>query len=900
MIGMITSEDYLTALNVYIRNKDENEVRAVFKNHPEVEALLGYCRGDHGRNPIGIPSTTTLQNYSVPENAEYWPAVWDLHRHKKKWNDKSLGELDKSTSRIMSHLITPPHRASWGHYGLVVGYVQSGKTSNYTSLCAKAADQGYNLIIILSGLFNDLRSQTQFRLLKELAGTERDYRDGVHVLGDSFKRQWKTVTTMEKDFHNLSHLQPFSDPDTPHLIVTKKIVKPLLELTKWIENTPIDVKSKIKALIIDDEADHGSIDTQTGELYDLESKQFQRSESATNRNLRLLLKSLKPGFAYVGYTATPMANIFINPNIDDETLLGPSLYPNDFIISLDEPDGYSGINQIHSEIENSPYLIQVPIAEATILREVADNEQMMDKTPLPESLRVAMMQFIITWAIRRLRGQNTKHHSMLIHVKHTLESMTPLVRKVRATFDHWESLLSDAYEEEAEEMRIEMKMVWDSTYKHSLDTKFDPPSWQQVLQECKTFMSHHRPDIVEINHESKDTLDYDINYKNGWRALVIGGTRLSRGLTLEGLCISYFVRHAGAHDTLLQMGRWFGFRQGYEDLVRVHTTGPIMIDFMDMVEIERELRGDIIEYEHHGLSPVDFGVRVMKHMNNLRPTGKLKMEDVELRSHNEDSKIFETPTLALDNSEKLKINLEAYDEFITGLLENSSGIICGSRGKNTMWRQVTPKRVIDFLAKVDFRESQNRMPIEQRILPYIRKRLEQTSNELSNWNVVCVGSNKSNYTRTINRGKHSVTLNSVIRTRIIDSHPPRVGASIAGPWDYIADLVEEPYSFLKGDFGNSKGAFDRASMFKIRSKDEPLLLLYIIDPNSTPVIGERSSNRESLFKDDASKVPVIGMAIVLPRADISQEERNTEREYYIRLGAASLEDLIKSRRDFHE
>jgi hypothetical protein len=192
------------------------------------------------------------------------------------------------------------------------------------------------------------------------------------------------------------------------------------------------------------------------------------------------------------------------------------------------------------------------------------------------------------------------------------------------------------------------------------------------------------------------------------------------------------------------------------------------------------------------------------------------------------------------------------------------------------------------------------MPIEQRILPYIRKRLEQTHDELSNWNVVCVGSNKSNYTRTINRGKHSVTLNSVIRTRIIDSHPPRVGASIAGPWDYIADLVEEPYSFLKGDFGNSKGAFDRASMFKIRSKDEPLLLLYIIDPNSTPVIGERSSNRESLFKDDASKVPVIGMAIVLPRADISQEERNTEREYYIRLGAASLEDLIKSRRDFHE
>jgi len=241
--------------------------------------------------------------------------------------------------------------------------------------------------------------------------------------------------------------------------------------------------------------------------------------------------------------------------------------------------------------------------------------------------------------------------------------------------------------------------------------------------------------------------------------------------------------------------------------------------------------------------------------------------------------------------------MSEFDKFISVLLQQSEGEICGAGEKNRMWTGIDPVTVIEFLSLVDFEESKYRMPIHQRILPYIRRRLEKTSAELSKWNVICVGSGKANYARKIKSRKSSVTINSVIRTRVPDSNPPRVGASIAGPWDYIADLIEEPYSRPRNIFENSKGSFDRDLMFKERPKNNPLLLIYIIDPNSSPPSFGKGSTREPLFHDDASKVPVLGLAMALPKADISAEERNREREYYIRLGAASLEDILKSRRD---
>ena len=185
----------------------------------------------------GIPSRKELPCYTVPPGSEYWPAVLDLHKNKKNWDNESLEHLDDSTTRIMQHLTSKPHNSDYGHYGLVIGYVQSGKTSNYTALCAKAADYGYNLVIILSGLFNDLREQTQSRLLRELAGKEKDLRDGIHVSEENFTTKWKTITQKNMDFHDLQYLEELQNIETPHLIVTKKNVTPLQKITEWIESS---------------------------------------------------------------------------------------------------------------------------------------------------------------------------------------------------------------------------------------------------------------------------------------------------------------------------------------------------------------------------------------------------------------------------------------------------------------------------------------------------------------------------------------------------------------------------------------------------------------------------------------------------------------------------------------
>jgi hypothetical protein len=894
--------DWNKAIQLFGISHDEKAVKEYFFEHPHLNYILQKLKGKSVLMTPGIPSRKELPEYSCPKKSEYWPAVLDLHKNKKNWGEESLVHLDDSTSRIMQHLISKPHKPNHGHYGLVIGYVQSGKTSNYTALCAKAADYGYNLVIILSGLFNDLREQTQSRLLRELAGKEKDHRNGIHVNEEHFNKKWKIITQKNMDFHELKHLKPLQEIETPHLIVTKKNVTPLEKIEEWIQSSPIEVREQIRALIIDDEADHGSIDTQTGEQWNISSKEFETSESEINRKVRLLLRSLSPGFAYVGYTATPMANLFINPEIENERVLGPSLYPNDFILTLNEPNGYCGINQIFpmelDSSRDSKHIIPVPELDAESLREMVDEEK-LDNTPIPESLEEAIMTYVLSWGVRcsTNRNQQKKHHSMLIHVKHTTETMTPIVRKVNDLINNWSLIIADEYDEvKGPELRQKFKLVWDKLYRDQLNNdKFQQPSWKEILGHISDFLSNRRPNVVEINYKSDDVLNYDAYQENGLRVIVIGGTRLSRGLTLEGLAVSYFVRHAGAHDTLLQMGRWFGFRQGYQDLMRIYMTSPIYEDFLDMVEIEQALRDDIVEYEANDLSPADFGVRVLKHHNDLKPTGTLKMREVELRSVNEDRKIFETPTLDLNDSEILENNLTVFDELISALLKYSSGKKCGFNNKNHLWDNIPPSMILDFLKNVNFEQSLYRMPLKQRIIPYISRR-SKSSDDLSKWNVLNVGSRETDFTRISGSENLNVLLNGVMRTRIPETN--RVGASIAGPWDYISDLVE--LGWKRSDFVNSNGSMSNELMFKHRPNKNPLLVTYLIDPESQPKETGRGSNRQPLFSDNEIKTPVLGIAIVLPKAQITMSERKSEREFYIRLGAASLEDILKARRNGHE
>jgi hypothetical protein len=883
---MNLSARYLLALDAYYSG-GEAEVRNRLKEDPELETLIGLVRGEIGQDVIGIPAEENLRTFSPSGDGKNWAAVLELHKTKKKWPIDSIGELDTSTTRIMTHLCSKPLRENYGHYGLVVGHVQSGKTSNYTALCSKAADSGYNLIIVLAGLYNDLREQTQTRLLRELTGLDQDRKDGIHIDSSQLSTKWIQITKKGKDFHDLRYLQPIKDTSRPMLIVTKKNVTPLRKLREWINNTDPSLKSQIKALIIDDESDHGSIDTQTGGKIDIQTGEHETSESAINRQVRKLLKSLSPGFSYIGYTATPMANVFINPEVDDERELGPSLYPNDFIISLKRPTGHFGLEDVHPPNGTSNFLdYAIPESEADSLRDAADSEDAMDKTELPESLVKALMQYFLSLAVKELRGDGNKHHSMLIHVKHTIETMKPLHRKVETLLRNWSLIIN--HRRKGTNLQNDFKKVWENSYKGRLDRNH---SWEDVLENVKQTVAKYpgKYQVVEINSKSEDELPYEFHAKSGLRVIAIGGTRLSRGLTLEGLCISYFTRHARAHDTLLQMARWFGYRHGYQDLVRIHMTSPIRDDYGDMLHIEQSLRADIEEYEENNLSPADFGIRVMKHRKDLAPSGPLKMRHVELRTVNEDRKIFETPNLVLDNQDILDRNFSALEGLLSSM--KTEGEECGPDSLSRIWTAPVDI-VIDFLNKVSFPNSEYRMPIENRIIPYIKRRISSTDDELREWNIVCIGSRDTSHNRTFFTENESVTLNCVSRTRIPDSM--RVGNSIAGPWDYVVDLTSPLSKLDRKDFSNDRGGIDQNKMFRARNK-KPLLLVYLIDPNSTPRAKGRGSERERLFEDPSGKEPVVGIAMVLPSANISRQERDNERAYYILIGKATIEDIISKR-----
>ena len=272
----------------------------------------------------------------------------------ENWNTDTVGSINKGSSLVVNYLFDPREAGEQQRYGLVVGHVQSGKTANFTSVIAKAADVGYNLIIILTGLYNDLRNQTQTRLSKELTGTKEDP-EGCHVVGSQYAVRWQEETVISEpgrrgtkgDFHNRSHRLP--NADRPTIAVIKKNVSPLEGVIEWVSRFDEPLLRSLNVLVIDDEADHASPNNAVSS-HEEENEAAQEPEikaSAIYRLLRSLLK-LFPRVSYVGYTATPFANVFMAPEGDDDEL-GETLYPNHFIVSLPKPDGHFGIEEVFSD-----------------------------------------------------------------------------------------------------------------------------------------------------------------------------------------------------------------------------------------------------------------------------------------------------------------------------------------------------------------------------------------------------------------------------------------------------------------------------------------------------------------------------------------------------------------------
>jgi len=589
------------------------------------------------------------------------------------WSPTVVQSLSDVGARILGHLQDPQSEGAWDRRGLVIGHVQSGKTANYIGLIARAADAGYKFIIVIAGIHNNLRRQTQERIDEGFVGRSSDPQNrmpaGVGLIGltDSYPHP-ATLTNVFADFNKQTAGRSgwrLNDFSKPIILVIKKNVRTLNALHRWLKEMNAqgaDRITDVPMLMIDDEADHASINTNKPDI------DPTKTNAMIRRILRLFAKS-----SYVGYTATPFANIFINPEAYDPEV-HEELFPRDFIYCLDAPNTYLGPEQVFLDDESSK----------DYLRPIRDCENYLpfthkkdhDLQELPPSLREAVNQFVVARAIRSLRGQGRQHCSMMVNVsrfvsvQNTVRDLISLYNQklknaVKANYAMPEEVSRRNHYMQA------LKKVFMEDYEHSCGFQ-----WADVKPALNEACGSVR--LFVVNSKSDQVLDYRKCEREGegLTAIAVGGLSLSRGLTIEGLCVSYMYRNTRMYDTLMQMGRWFGYRPGYEDLCRVHLS-PDSIDwYAHIAEASEELRQQIRTMRRDRLSPRHFGLYVEAHPDSLLVTAANKMragEKVKV-SQNFSGKLRESYILPKDdliNSANEELIAEFWRTDINGNVEDT-------------------------------------------------------------------------------------------------------------------------------------------------------------------------------------------------------------------------------------
>ncbi|MEJ3671690.1 Z1 domain-containing protein [Vibrio vulnificus] len=604
---------------------------------------------------------------------------------------------DIVTDKILGRLGNPKEHSSWDRRGMVVGHVQSGKTLNYTSLICKAADAGYRLIIVVAGIHNNLRNQTQIRIDEGFIGRDTgktsDKKSGnaKHVIGVGHfdpNRTPVSLTNTSRDFNKSTASTNTSEIDSyrvPVVLVIKKNHRTLENLLEWLrDNSARGDKEMIDQpmLLIDDEADNASINT----------KYSNQLVTKINGQIRDLLKMFHRS-CYVGYTATPFANIFIDPD-DNHDVHKEDLFPKDFIIGLDAPTNYFGPKKIF--IDGLP-----DDEDPTWLRIISglDNEDLLpikhkidhEIEQLPDSLMFALRTFLLSRAIRNLRGQSKSHCSMLVNASRFTRVQTQLKNRLHEALERIQNSLrlNSSLTTALKDPEIKALFdVWEAEYQY---TEFD---WDEIQKTIFDAIASAK--VVEVNSKANE-LDYSNTGDRGQTVIAVGGFSLSRGLTLEGLTVTWFLRNTMMYDTLMQMGRWFGYRNGYEDLCRIWMPDDAIEWYAFIANAAEELHGELKIMEQAKATPEDFGLEVRSHPASLLVTAKNKMgagcEVITLVGLS--NQFIETAKVSADST-KLNANLAIAKNLVSNLKKAAFTI------ENTQWglliRDVPIQYIDEFLA----------------------------------------------------------------------------------------------------------------------------------------------------------------------------------------------------------
>lgn len=605
---------------------------------------------------------------------------WDRYEEylKKHLPPEVIKTIDVDTDIVMNN-IENPTVTSFSRYGMVVGHVQSGKTGNYSALICKAADAGYKFIVVIAGGINNLRNQTQERLNESFIGQTKGVQVGAGK-GHSEKETLPlSLTTVERDFNRqdadrLSAGLNFDNISVPVLLVIKKNSITLGNVIDWLENQYKNKVVKHSMLVIDDESDYASINTKE-----------EDDPTAINKKLRLLLGLFQKS-AYVAYTATPYANIFIDHEAENEDL-GRDLFPKDFIYALDAPTNYFGARKIFLDGADD-YL--VPISDFGDVLPM-NHKIDLDIDELPPSLLEAMRLFVLNIAMRNIRGQKGKHNSMLIHATRFTDVHILIAQLVEDYLKHIQAdVVAFGRMADAERQSVYIADLR-ITFEKYLSAK--ESTWASVLKELTEIIESVI--VREVHQRTAVPLEYRKDIATN--AIVVGGTSLARGYTLEGLSISYFLRSTVFYDTLMQMGRWFGYRPGYEDLCRIFMPADRISDFADIILATEELFRDFKLMAKDKRTPNDFGLAVQENPDSiLQITARNKQKNVRefYFSMRLDGRLKETSYLRSGQAD-IDANIEAVRNVVASMEKPYDEKYNGSY----IWRRVDKNKIIPFLSE---------------------------------------------------------------------------------------------------------------------------------------------------------------------------------------------------------
>lgn len=610
---------------------------------------------------------------------------YKLYLRQDGFDRKTIDNIEISCEEVLAYCANPRSKVDKKR-GLVVGDVQSGKTANYLGLINLAYDYGYKIVILLAGTTNSLRVQTQKRTDKGVIGAKSDsIGNSIEYIGVGFSpREHYAVpfTNQSNDFAKFIQKNlnaAIADFNKPVVLVVKKN-KSILEsvserLQSELSEQGLDSKS---ILIIDDEADNASLNTNKPE----------KEPTTINRCIRAILNKF-PIASYVGYTATPFANIFINPNDRDPANL--DLFPSDFIVQLNAPSTYWGGRRVFTGDRET-----LPLC----LREIKEDEPYFlpvihDKyiayLGLADSMKEAIHSFLINNVIRTLRGQEAKHRSMMINITRYNDIQAQIQEEVSTYIgvltNEIEQLSSGPIESFIANKN--MKAIFDlftennfyaSIRKGDCEKGYAPITWEQIqdglyseIKQISVVLINSRNGKMSVKDGEKNKrFDYEDYDATGARVIAIGGMVLSRGLTLEGLMTSYYSRNAGTYDTLLQMCRWFGYRPKYEDLCRVYLTQESVDRFDAVLDAVDDLRQQFEEMERQDKKPKDFGLMVKESPDTLDTSllvtarNKMRASDVVEYHLNYGGVYADTSKLVRDVAVN-RHNREAFDSFTAKL-----------------------------------------------------------------------------------------------------------------------------------------------------------------------------------------------------------------------------------------